>query len=175
MGVRFISQERYKRAQRINWKTPHTRRIQQVVGDDRLYVGYDAKIERWVIARLCKRFIVEKWGRRECTSEVMVPIIWKTWEEGAGGKPLSITHPELPQYIMRCDRWRRAKELDRYDDISSTMQRWKTESRKRERKEKAKELFMPFQTMANELVGTVAAKGPGSGSYSMGGLKHASQ
>ena len=176
IGARFISQDRYKRTQRINWRTPHTKRIQQLVGDDKLYVGFDAKIKRWVFARLCKRFIIEKWGRRECTSEVMVPVIWKTWEEGVGGRPLSIAHPELPQYIMRCDRWRRAKELDQYDDMTQTIKRWQSESRKRERKERAKELFLPFKAMASELVGTESAKGPGSDPYTyMGGLSHGSQ
>lgn len=165
-GPRFISQERYKRTQRINWNNPHTKRLQQIVGDDKLYVGFDNKAQRWVIARLCRRYIVERWGKRELTSEVQVPVIWKTWEEGAGGKALHPSHPELPGYLMRCDRWRRAKDLDQYDVMTHTMQRWRRESRARERRETGKELFLPFQKMADSLVGTVSAKGDGSDSFS---------
>jgi len=163
---RFIDQKRYRRSQRINWKNAHTKRLQQIVGDPDLYVGFDQKIKRWVLARLCTRYIIEKWGRREYTSEVQVPVIWKTWEEGVGGKPLAITHPELPQYIMRCDRWRRASDLDRYDAMTGTMKQWQQESRARERRAMAGELFSSFQSMADSKVGTVSAPGPGRGSYS---------
>jgi hypothetical protein len=163
---RFISLERYQRAKRIHWKNPHSRRLQHTVGDKQLVVGYDQKVKRWLIARLCKRYIVEKLGRREFTSEVTIPVVWKTWEEGAGGHALSITHPDLPKYIMKCDRHRRAKELDKewaYDDQKEI---WRMQSRKRERREVAKELWKPFQKMADDSVGTVSRWGPGRSSYS---------
>jgi hypothetical protein len=165
-GARFIDKERYKRSQRIEWKNAHSRRLQQQCGDDKLYIGFDNRIKRWVLARLCRRFILESWGKREYTSEVNVAVVWKTWEEGVGGRGLSPTHPELPAFVMKCDRWRRAKELDEYDRMTLKMDQWKIESRARERRALAKELYLPFQTMANQRVGTVAAKGDGSGSIS---------
>ena len=167
-GAQFISKDRYLRAQRINWKNPHTQRIQQIVGDDKLYVGFDKKIKKWVIARLCQRYIVEKWGRRDRTSEVRVPIIWKTWEEGVGGQGLAITHPDLPEYIMKCDRWRRAKDLDRDWAYVDKKAEWGQQSRKRERRELAKEVWKTgaFQKMADANTGTVSTPGPGRGSRS---------
>ena len=167
-GPRFISKDRYDRAKRIHWKNPHTSRIQQIVGDDKLFVGFDKKIKKWVIARLCKRYIVENWGRREMTSEVNVPVIWKTWEEGVNGRALPVTHPDLPKYIMKCDRWRRAKELDQNWAYNDQKAEWAKQSRKRERRALAKEGWGTgaFQKMANEKVGTVSAAGPGRGSWS---------
>ena len=167
-GARFISKERYDRAQRIHWKNPHTRRLQQVVGDDKLYVGFDNKIKKWVLARLCKRFIVQQYGRKELASEVNVPVIWKTWEEGVGGRGLSITHPDLPEFIMKCDRWRRAKELDKQWAYNDQKAVWAQESRKSERRELAKEVWGTgaFQKMANANVGAVSSVGPGRDSYS---------
>ena len=180
-GVRFISKERFDRSRRINWKNSHSRRLQQLCGDEKLFIGFDNRIKRWVLARLCQRYIVESWGKRELTSEVNVPVIWKTWEEGVGGRALAPTHPELPGFIMRCDRWRRAKELDEYDRMSLKHQEWGRESRARERRDMAKELFLPFQGLADSLVGTVSAKGAGSDpisfmadAYKERGLNHGS-
>jgi len=166
-GPQFISKERYKRAMRINWKTPHTRRLQQIIGDDKLVVGFDGRIKKWVIARLCKRYIVESYGRREFTSEVNVPMIWKTWEEGVGGRGLPITHPELPEYIMSCDRWRRAKELDKQWDYNDQIAKWSQEAKRREKRDIAKEIWNTgtFQKMADSLVGATSQGGPGR--YSM--------
>ena len=161
-GARFISKERYDRSRRISWTNSHSRRLQQLCGDDKLFIGFDNRIGRWVLARLCQRYILESWGRKECTSEVNVPVIWKTWEEGKGGTGLSPLHPELPGYIMRCDRWRRAKELDEYDRMTLKLADVRKESRARERRALAGELFSPFQKMADSLVGTVSARGDGS-------------
>ena len=161
-GARFISKERYGRSRRIDWKNSHSRRLQQLCGDDKLFIGFDNRIKKWVLARLCQRYILESWGRKEHTSEVNVPVIWKTWEEGDGGKGLSPSHPELPEFIMRCDRWRRAKELDEYDRMTLHLGDLKKQSRVRERRALAMDLFSPFQKMADDLVGTVSARGDGS-------------
>jgi hypothetical protein len=180
-GARFISKDRYQRSRRINWKNGHSRRLQQMCGDEKLFIGFDNRIERWVLARLCQRYIVENWGKREFTSEVKVPVIWKTWEEGVGGKGLGPMHPELPGFIMRCDRWRRAKELDEYDRMTLKREAWGRDTRDRDRRDRAKELFVPFQAMADSCVGTVSAKGAGSSpvsfladAYKERGLNHGS-
>jgi hypothetical protein len=155
-----LSAQRYQRAQRIRWKNRHSRRLQQLVGDDRLVVGFDGAVKNddgttgcWVLARVCKRTVVQKYFSRELATEERVPVIFKHWIDDETGLPLSIEDPRLPDYLMMCDSHRRADAMMRDWNAAQWEEKIAEQSRRREWRDQAKALFPAFQKMADGHVG----------------------
>lgn len=102
-----MSEEDYRYCISLDWKTSHTTRLRQAMGDDLLCCAFDPNPLRengpcWLIARLVNTQIRLAYGSGFYTEIAMVPYVIDEWRN-PDGTARSIDDPRLYGMLQRSD------------------------------------------------------------------------
>lgn len=114
----ILTQAQWQRLTALHWSNPHTSRLRQAIGDDKLCAAFDPTADCWVLARICRVQVQKAYGSKAYTAPENVPIIWKHWRNDDTGQALSIDDHTLVEYVRRCDSWTRASAITAEVDAS---------------------------------------------------------
>lgn len=104
---RIIGEEDYRKCMALDWKTSHTTRLREAMGDDLLCVAYDPNPARengpcWLIARLVNTQVQLAYGSGTYTEIRLVPTIIDEWRN-TDGTARSIDDPRLYGMLQKAD------------------------------------------------------------------------
>jgi hypothetical protein len=91
-----------KRILALNWKNPHSARLQRAIGCQTLVCAWRADIGRWLLANVERVRVGKSFGMRTYEEFEDVPVVWKVWQDDDGSF-LDIMDPQLVSYIRKCD------------------------------------------------------------------------
>ena len=156
-----LTKEQYDRVRSLQWDNPHTRRLRQLTGDERLMVAWDpiggttdplgqVPPGRWAVARLCRRTVVSHFGEKLCHDFEWVPVIVGHLEDGTGRTPVPMRpdDPRVPDMVRRADMWKR-------DPVAEHLEREAAKRRARAQRhddyrQRVKDLWQPFVRWADD-------------------------
>lgn len=102
MHVQSMSESQMRRILALNWKNPHSTRLQRAIGCNTLVCAWRADIGRWLLANVERVRVGKSFGMRTYEEYEDVPVVWKVWQDDDGSF-LDITDPQLVPYIRKCD------------------------------------------------------------------------
>lgn len=100
--VPFLNERQVQKLLSLNWKGPHSARLQREIGDPQLVVAFRGDINRWLLARVERVRVNRTFGSSTVPSYEDLPVVWKIWQDDDGSF-LDITDPRLVPYIRKCD------------------------------------------------------------------------
>lgn len=102
MHVQTMTESQMKRILALNWKNPHSARLQRAIGCNTLVCAWRADLGRWILGNVERVRVGKSFGMRTYEEFEDVPVVWKVWQDDDGSF-LDITDPQLIPYIRKCD------------------------------------------------------------------------